>query len=245
MRSRGTVIGSVTTLRDRTELSALERELGTTRATSETLRAQTHEFANQLHTISGLLHLGEYDEVVRYVDGVAMSRTSLHDEITSRVADATVAALLIAKASLAAERGVHLHLLPASSVGKVYGAMSRDLTTVVGNLVDNALDAAAAGSGHGTPSVDVLLSEEAGSVQVTVSDNGPGVPDPELVFRQGWTTKTAAAGVDGGRGFGLALTRLVCRRRGGDVTVVNPAEGGAVFTAVLPRNPAVDREEEA
>ena len=199
MRSRGTVIGSVTTLRDRTELSALERELGTTRATSETLRAQTHEFANQLHTISGLLHLGEYDEVVRYVDGVAMSRTSLHDEITSRVADATVAALLIAKASLAAERGVHLHLLPASSVGKVYGAMSRDLTTVVGNLVDNALDAAAAGSGHGTPSVDVLLSEEAGSVQVTVSDNGPGVPDPEQVFRQGWTTKSTAG--DGGRGL--------------------------------------------
>ena len=71
MRSHGQVIGSVTTLRDRTELSALERELGTSRATSDTLRAQTHEFANQLHTISGLLQLGEYDEVVRFVDGVA------------------------------------------------------------------------------------------------------------------------------------------------------------------------------
>jgi len=229
MRSRGTVIGSVTTLRDRTELSALERELGSSRATSNTLRAQTHEFANQLHTISGLLHLEEYDEVVRFVDGVRMSRTALYDEVTSRVADATLAALLIAKASLASERGVELRLLPASHVGKVYGALSRDLTTVVGNLVDNALDAAAASPGDRSH-VEVLLVERDGCVVVTVSDSGPGVPDPEEIFRQGWSTKSTPE--DGGRGFGLALTRLVCRRRGGDVTVQNA--DGAVFTATLP-----------
>ena len=229
MRSRGTVIGSVTTLRDRTELSALERELGSSRATSNTLRAQTHEFANQLHTISGLLHLEEYDEVVRFVDGVRMSRTALYDEVTSRVADATLAALLIAKASLASERGVELRLLPESHVGKVYGALSRDLTTVVGNLVDNALDAAAASPGD-RAHVEVLLVERDGCVVVTVSDSGPGVPDPEEIFRQGWSTKSTPE--DGGRGFGLALTRLVCRRRGGDVTVQNA--DGAVFTATLP-----------
>jgi sensor histidine kinase regulating citrate/malate metabolism len=229
MRSRGTVIGSVTTLRDRTELSALERELGSSRATSNTLRAQTHEFANQLHTISGLLHLEEYDEVVRFVDGVRMSRTALYDEVTSRVADATLAALLIAKASLASERGVELRLLPESHVGKVYGALSRDLATVVGNLVDNALDAAASSPGD-RAHVEVLLVEREGCVVVTVSDSGPGVPDPEQIFRQGWSTKSTPE--DGGRGFGLALTRLVCRRRGGDVTVQNA--DGAVFTATLP-----------
>ncbi|MBA3780434.1 MAG: Spo0B domain-containing protein [Nocardioides sp.] len=230
MRSHGSVIGSVTTLRDRTELSALERELGSSRATFDTLRAQTHEFANQLHTISGLLHLEEYDEVVRFVDGVRMSRTALYDEVTSRIADATVAALLIAKASLASERGVELRLLPESHVGKVYGALSRDLTTVVGNLVDNALDAAATTAGPAPALVEVLVLERDGTVVVTVRDSGPGVPDTEQVFRQGWSTKTSPD--DGDRGFGLALTRLVCRRRGGDVTVRN--EGGAVFTAVLP-----------
>ncbi len=229
MRSRGSVIGSVTTLRDRTELSALERELGSSRATSNTLRAQTHEFANQLHTISGLLHLEEYDEVVRFVDGVRMSRTALYDEVTSRVADATLAALLIAKASLASERGVELRLLPESHVGKVYGALSRDLTTVVGNLVDNALDAAASSPGD-RPHVEVLLVEQDGGVVVTVRDSGPGVPDAEEIFRQGWSTKSTPE--DTGRGFGLALTRLVCRRRGGEVSVRN--DDGAVFTATLP-----------
>ena len=239
MRSHGSVIGSVTTLRDRTELSALERELGSSRATFDTLRAHTHEFANQLHTISGLLYLEEYDEVMRFVDGVRMSRTALYDEVTSRIADATVAALLIAKASLASERGVQLTLLPASHVGKIYGALSRDLTTVVGNLVDNALDAAAGGAGPAPARVEVLILDHDDTVEVTVRDSGPGVPDVEQVFRQGWSTKTSRE--DEGRGFGLALTRLVCRRRGGDVTVHN--DHGAVFVAVLPRS-AHDRLED-
>ena len=230
MRSHGSVIGSVTTLRDRTELSALERELGTTRATSNTLRAQTHEFANQLHTISGLLHLEEYDEVVRFVDGVRLSRTALYDEVTSRIADASLAALVIAKASLAGERGVDLQLREESRLPKVYGLLSRDLTTVVGNLVDNALDAASETPQGRPPRVELLVVGEGGDVQVRVLDSGPGVPDGDQVFRQGWSTKTAAD--EGGRGFGLALVRLVCRRRGGDVTVRN--EDGAVFTATLP-----------
>ena len=235
MHSRGAVIGTVTTMRDRTELSALERELGSSRATSDTLRAQTHEFANQLHTISGLLHLEEYDEVRDFVDGVRLSRTTLYDEVTSRVDDATLAALLIAKASLAAERGVDLRLLPDSRLPKVHGALSRDLSTVVGNLVDNALDAAGTRTDR-TPRVDVLLATMPEEVVVRVADTGPGVPDGVDVFRQGYTSKPSDE--EGGRGFGLALTQLVCRRRGGEVALRNRDSGGAEFTARLPLTPA-------
>lgn len=241
MRSRGTVIGSVTTLRDRTELSALESELGTSRAAGNTLRAQTHEYANQLHTIAGLIHLGEYDEVLGFIDGVRMSRTSLYDEVTTRIDDATVAALLIAKSSLASERGVELRLRPDSHLGKVYGALSRDLATVVGNLVDNALDAAAETPPGQRPSVTVTISDAEGRVVVEVSDTGPGVPDGEAVFRQGYSTKGPDDGGADARGFGLALTRSICRRRGGDVTL---GEGrGAVFTATLPARDARERAE--
>ncbi len=228
MRSRGRVIGSVTTLRDRTELSSLEKELGATRTTTDTLRAQTHEFANQLHTISGLIQLGEYDEVVNFVDGVSLSRTRLYDDVTSRVQDPAVAALLIAKASLAAERNVALELAEGSGLERADDELSRDLTTVVGNLVDNALDAVT-----GTPAatVRILLEDKADQVIVMVKDSGPGVAVQSLedIFTQGFTTKTSQN--DGGRGFGLALTRLVCLRRNGEVSVHN--DGGAVFTARL------------
>ncbi|WP_336715795.1 sensor histidine kinase [Arthrobacter sp. USHLN218] len=228
LRSRGKLIGSVTTLRDRTELSSLEKELGATRTTTDTLRAQTHEFANQLHTISGLIQLGEYDEVTRFVDGVSLSRTRLFDDVTSRIEDPAVAALLIAKASSAAERVVSLELDDGSALGRVDETLSRDLTTVVGNLVDNAIDAV---SGRPDAAVHIHLRDEPHRVTVTVRDSGPGVAadSVEDIFRQGFSTKDSDDG--GGRGFGLALTRLVCSRRGGGVGVRNAP--GAEFTAVL------------
>jgi len=101
---------------------------------------------------------------------------------------------------------------------------------VVGNLVDNALDAAAGTPADRKPRVDVLVTDADGRVVVRVGDSGPGVADGDAVFRQGYSTKISDE--DGGRGFGLALTRLVCRRRGGDVALTN--DEGAVFTATLP-----------
>lgn len=227
IRSRGRDIGSVTTLRDRTELSALERELGATRTVTDTLRAQAHEFANQLHVISGLIQIGEYDSVVQFVNGATLDRTRLNDEVTSRIEDPALAALLIAKSSLATERGVTLQLDPESELERVDDELSRDLTTVVGNLVDNAFDAVA-----GLPEavVKVRVEETADGVTVTVRDTGPGVAgDAGKIFKQGFTTKEP--GPSGSRGFGLALSRVVCRRSGGDLTVAN--DNGAVFTARL------------
>jgi two-component system CitB family sensor kinase len=227
--SRGRAIGSVTTLRDRTELVSLQRELDVTRTTTDTLRAQAHEFSNQLHTISGLIELDEYHEVVRYVSRLTRSQGRLNDKVTSHVDDPSVAALLIAKASQAAEQGVQLRISDGTRLGRVDQLLSADLTTVVGNLVDNALDAI----GH-VPGgwIAVEIAHENGSVLVEVRDSGPGVA-PELaeeVFEHGFTTKAATA--DGQRGIGLALIRMVCSRRGGRVSVRN--DDGAVFTAELP-----------
>jgi two-component system, CitB family, sensor kinase len=227
--SRGRPIGSVTTLRDRTELTSLQRELDTNRHVTHTLRAQAHEFSNQLHTISGLIELEEYQEVVRYVSRLSRSQARLNDEVTSRVHDPSVAALLIAKASQAAEQGVRLRVSERTRLGRVDEPLSADLATVVGNLVDNALDAI----GYAPDGwVEVEVAEEDGDVRVVVRDSGPGVA-PDLVdevFRHGYTTKAAES--DGRRGFGLALIRLVCTRRGGTVSVRN--DDGAVFTARLP-----------
>jgi two-component system CitB family sensor kinase len=226
--SRGKAIGSVTTLRDRTELVSLQRELDVTRTTTDTLRAQAHEFSNQLHTISGLIELEEYPEVVRYVSRLTRSQARLNDQVTSQIEDPAVAALLIAKASQAAERGVRLRISDGTRLGRVDEPLSADLATVVGNLVDNALDAI----GHAPDGwVAVDIAQQNGQVRVVVRDSGPGVA-PELaeeVFEHGFTTKAAA---DGRRGIGLALIRMVCARRGGQVSVRN--DDGAVFTAELP-----------
>ena len=140
----------MTTLRDRTELADLEREIGSFRSTTELLRAQAHEFANQLHTISGLIQLGEYDEVVRYVDAVSEHRAQLDLTVSRRVRDTAVTALVMAKAAQATERRVELRVSDDTSLGRLEPADSADVATVVGNLVDNAIDAAAAVRGRPT-----------------------------------------------------------------------------------------------
>jgi two-component system CitB family sensor kinase len=228
---RGRRVASVTTLRDRTELLALQSELSARESITNTLRAQTHEFHNQLHTISGLVQLGEYDEVSQLVGTLSRRRARISDAVLARVADPAVAALLIAKTSLAAERGVDLRVEEGSHLPRLDPESSTDVGTVLGNLVDNAVDASVSVGGT---SVDVDLRLDDDVVHLSVADTGPGVP-PELVgqiFRRGWSSKAATAE---GRGVGLALVQVVCERRGGAVTVHPGTDGtGAVFEARLP-----------
>ena len=228
---RGRRVASVTTLRDRTELLALQSELSARQSITNTLRAQTHEFHNQLHTISGLVQLGEYDEVLRLVGTLSRRRAEISDAVLAHVEDPAVAALLIAKTSLAAERGVDLRVREDSDLPRLDPESSTDVGTVLGNLVDNAVDASVS-VGGASVEVALLLGDDA--VQITVADTGPGVPADQVgaIFERGWSSK---ASTDEGRGVGLALVQVVCERRGGAVTVRAGADGtGAVFEAGLP-----------
>ncbi|MDX8144448.1 sensor histidine kinase [Lentzea sp. BCCO 10_0061] len=221
--------GAVVTLRDRTELLALQHELDASQHATDTLRAQAHEFANRLHTIAGLISLKEYDEVTNYIHQISSAQDQWRTEVGESIGDPAVAALLIAKASLAAERGTALRLGPDSVLGRVDEALSADLVMVLGNLVDNALDALSSLHTNGAGKwIEVGVMQLDDEVQVVVRDSGPGVA-PELaeeVFRHGFTTKAASHGE---RGIGLALIRRACLRRGGSVSV-----SGSVFTARLP-----------
>ena len=225
---RGRPIGAVTTLRDRSRLDDLTRELDGARSVSDALRAQAHEFANRMHTVAGLLELGEYDEAVGFIERASASSDELAARLTTQVGEPAVAALLLAKASYAAERGAELRVSPQAALPAGTGVDADALITVLGNLVDNALEALGGDAGE----VEVLLVPREDGVLVEVRDSGPGVAADlvDEVFRHGFTTKVAQNA--GSRGLGLALTRQACVTRGGWVQVRN--EGGAVFTALLP-----------
>ena len=231
--SGGRGIGTVTTLRDRTELVSLQSQLSSNLSITDTLRAQTHEFDNRLHTISGLVQLGEYDEVAALVGTLTRHRAEVGEQVAKRLADPAVAALVVAKHAVAQERGVTLELDPGSRLPALAPDESADLTTVLGNLVDNAVDACA---GRPDALVEVWAHADDTAVHVRVRDNGPGVPREmrEAVFVRGFSTKEE---VPGGRGLGLPLVRLICVQRGGEV-VLDDADasggGGAEFRVVLP-----------
>ena len=227
--TRGEAIGTVTTMRDSTELASMQAQLSSHKSMTDTLRAQTHEFANQLHTISGLVQLGEYDSVRDLVGTLTRRRAEINDAVTRNISDPAVAALLIAKTSLAAESGVTLVIADDSHLNALTPALATDVITVLGNLVDNAVDVSV---GSEREVVEVRV-EDTDGLHISVTDSGPGVPEHlrESIFARGVTSKPD---VPGGRGIGLALVRLVSAQLGGAVEVTDGACGGAVFEVRLP-----------
>jgi two-component system, CitB family, sensor kinase len=234
--SGGQRIGTVTTMRDSTELATMQGQLSSHKSVTDTLRAQTHEFANQLHTISGLVQLGEYDSVRDLVGALTRRRAEINDAVTQRISDPAVAALLIAKSSLAAERKVALEIATESHLGALEPALATDVITLLGNLIDNAVDVS---EGSGTAKVVVRIDDAAG-LTIAVADSGPGVPEHlrEAIFARGVSSK---AEVPGGRGIGLALVRLVTAQLGGTVEVDDAPGGGALFVVRLPQHAPTDR----
>ncbi|MCF6389183.1 ATP-binding protein [Mycobacterium sp. MBM] len=231
----GERIGTVTTMRDSTELASMQGQLSSHKSVTDTLRAQTHEFANQLHTISGLVQLGEFDAVRDLVGTLTRRRAEISDAVTRRISDPAVAALLIAKTTLAAESGVTLVIDDDTHLSALDPVLATDVITILGNLVDNAVDVS-----EGTAAKRVTVGiDDTDGLTIAVADSGAGVPEPlrEAIFARGVTSKPD---VPGGRGIGLALVRLVSAQLGGHVTVRDGATGGAVFEVRLPRvgNPA-------
>ena len=225
----GRDVGAVVTLRDHTELRSVTGELDAVRGLTDSLRSQTHEAANRLHTVVSLIEMGRAQDAVEFATTELEVAQRLTDRVVGAVGDPVVAALLLGKSAEAAERGVDLTVtgdLPSVPAGA--GVPARDLVTVLGNLVDNALDAVAGASWR---RVDVVLSGDDSVLTVAVGDSGPGLDDESAAhaLERGWSTKAGGEG----RGVGLALVVQVARRHGGEVRVGRSSLGGAEFVVTL------------
>ncbi|GHK03988.1 ATP-binding protein [Streptomyces sp. NPDC003753] len=229
---RGRELGAVVTVRDRTELIGLLRELDSVRGLTDALRAQQHEFTNRMHTLAGLLDIGDHDAAYEFAVGSAGAGQALTESVRRRIGNSLMVGLIVAKTTVAAERGVRIVLDDGSALGQDPPHLRR-LLTIVGNLLDNAVDAAADGPPPaGGRQVRLTLTEGPDHVTVRVADTGPGVPPgaAEAIFEDGWSTRPERGTAR--RGLGLALVHRLVQRHGGTVAV---SEGpGAVFTVVLP-----------
>ncbi len=222
--------GAVATLRDRTELEQLGRELDSTRGLIDALVRRTTS------TPIGCTRSWDCSNwrctTTRWSSSTRWWATTgpPREQVTEKIHDPLLAALLVGKATVAAERGVALWiadrtLLPDRLIDP------RGLVTIVGNLVDNALDAVA-GTRHAR--VEVELRAEERTAVLRVRDTGPGIPAErrELIFTDGWSTKQPPS--HGKRGIGLSLVRRLAERHGGSARVGEAHGGGAEFTVVLP-----------
>lgn len=241
----------VTTMRDHTELQELSGELVSVKSFSESMRSQTHEYANRLHMIVSLIETGETERALAFATEEIEHMAKPSDSLLGGFDHPVLAALILTKIAQAKERGISF-CFDADDLTEQLAADDRDLMTVVGNLVDNAFDVVSR--------TDVAADRKlvalrlAGSVRtgfsIEVSDDGPGIAEADVdrVFERGWSTKHEGVDADTGfgriedtsRGVGLSLVVQAVRRMGGAIDVHehgDPESGelrGAGFSVWLP-----------
>ncbi|WP_184738210.1 sensor histidine kinase [Arthrobacter sp. AZCC_0090] len=231
----GRSIGSVVTLRDRTEVEGLVRDLRSVEGLMEALRAQEHEYANRLHVVDGLLELGDVDQARNFVSRISDTSRSLGEGLRSRIEPPELAALLLAKITVADEQDVEISVTDDSQLRQPF-LETQALLTIVGNLLDNAVEIL---SEQPAPREVTIQLDDSSGIFICVTDNGPGVP-AELVgtiTADGFTTKEPRPGMR--RGIGLALVSRIVHRAGGTMDVF-PGPGGR-FEIWLPE-PHVETE---
>jgi len=231
IRRGDTIVGAVATFRDKTEINRLAEELTGVKAFVEALRVQNHENMNKLHTIAGLIQLERYQDALDYIFNITEEQQELTRFLTRNINDYSLAGLLLGKygrakelrAELVIDRNSRLRELPRNIDISV-------LVVVIGNLLENALDAVSQVQA-GPRRVYILLNGDRNGIEIKVRDTGPGISSEiqEKIFQEGFTTKGCKF-----RGLGLYLVRKYLDQVDGSVQVNCPPEGGTTFTVFIP-----------
>ena len=213
VKSQNRVIGAISTFRDKTEISQLMQRIDGMVNYVDALRAHTHEFMNKLHVILGLLNIKRYDKLEEYILQTAHNYQTDIGTIQSKVKSPVIAGFLLGKIHRAKEAGITLTLADECQIPDTANEEQvAVLVTVLGNLIENALDAM---EGQPEGEITLLLHYQNGWLSCEVSDDGPGIDSVQLetIFTKGFSTKGE------NRGVGLFLARQQIQNLGGDITV--------------------------
>ena len=224
-----TVAGAVGVLHDRTEYTRLAEDLSGTRYLVDSMRANNHDFTNKLQVILGLIQMRRYDQAAAYIENISMIQREGIRKIMDAVDEPSVAALLIGKTARASELDVDFVLREGSNYRRADVSLPAGaLVTILGNLVDNALDAMNEAGRDYQEGKELLLGiySRPGALLITVDDTGPGIPAEALahIFKKGYTTK------GDGHGTGLYQVKKLTEGLGGTVAVESQEGAGTSFT---------------
>ncbi|UHA72398.1 ATP-binding protein [Paenibacillus sp. 481] len=238
MNHQQQVVGAVSSFRSKSEMYLLTQQLSQLRTYADGLRAQTHEYSNKLYLIAGLIQLESYQEAIDIITSESNLHHNLLQFIMHEIPDPVIGGLLIGKFNRANELNVSLHIHPDSSFRDVPVTLERNqMVTIVGNLIDNAMEAVQAAGD--TKDVQIFLTDLGTDLIIEIEDTGTGIAEQYSndIFSIGFSTKAGQH-----RGFGLALVKQAVNDLHGMITY-QPREGGqgTVFTVIIPKvNPLSD-----
>ncbi|RLL43890.1 sensor histidine kinase [Oceanobacillus piezotolerans] len=224
------VSGAVASFRDKTEIVQMMNTLSEMKEYSEGLRAQTHEYANNLYVLSGLLQLGEYDEALTMIQSETAELKEQNRIVFEQIEDIKVQAILLGKLGKASEKKIKFEIDAESYIGKLpeHIQMSQ-ITIILSNLIDNAFEAV---YGSDEPIVKLFATDLGDDIIFEISDNGKGITDQEVqkLFERGFTSKSGELP----RGYGLQNVERAVKELKGIIEVTNGTKY-TVFAVYLPK----------
>lgn len=246
---KGEIVGAVATFRDKSEVTRLAEQLTGVKIYADALRSQTHEFMNRLHVILGLIHMGKYERVSDYIKEVSLQVQDEVGYVMSRIKDPVLAGFVMAKLSSAREKGIVFVLSEDTYVPEIGNVVSEsDISTILGNLIENAMDAVGATGSAGTVSavaqiyekkITVHMAVEADVLSMVICDSGEGIDDAlrELILEKGYSTRGEQ------RGLGMHLIARILEKYGGTLDIGRADIGGAKITVKIPVDMEVKRHD--
>lgn len=234
---KGQTVGAIATFRDKTEVKHLAEQLSGVKMYANALRAQSHEFMNKLHVILGLVQLKEYDDLGTYIKDIAIQQKTETSEIISDVKSPVLAGFLLGKQSYIREQGADLDIQLGSLIPNAADpAVIHELITIIGNLLNNALDAVAQ-----MPKKNITCSMrfQDRQLDIEITDTGAGMSaaDQARIFEQGYSTKGT------NRGFGLYFTQQATENLKGHMIVTSEKNEGTTFSLRIPYEPKEENDD--
>ena len=223
----------VLVLSDKSEVIRYSEELVGTRHMLNTLRANTHEFLNKLQVISGLLQMGRTEDALAYIGTISAAHEYVTGPVMQLIRNTSVAALILGKAANMRELDINLVLMRNSRLPEQSRYLSAtELVTVVGNLLENAIEATDAIPAEDLRAVTLQLTEDETGLLIMVSDTGEGIAPEHLphIFDHGFSTKAAT-----GRGVGMGRIKEIVESHGGTIDVDTEPGSGTTFTIIIGR----------
>lgn len=228
---KGNIVGAIATFRDKTEVKHLAEQLSGVKMYANALRAQSHEFMNKLHVILGLVQLKNYDELGNYIKDIAIYQQSETSEIINHIKNSVLAGFLLGKQSYIREQGASLEVNCSTTIPNTANTeVIHDLITVIGNLLNNALDAVSASD---KKNISISFRYHDGQLDIEVTDTGIGISeeDQRKMFEQGFSTKGS------NRGFGLYFVEQSLENLNGHIIVTSEKNEGTTFSLRIPYEP--------
>ncbi|CAG7615337.1 Sensor histidine kinase DcuS [Paenibacillus solanacearum] len=227
----GQTVGAVAIFQDRTEVTRMAEELTGVKAFVDALRVQSHEYMNKLHTIGGLIQLGNNEKALAYLFEATEEKGELTRFLSERIRNDSLTGLLIGKISRGRELGIDVTIDRQSRLDRFPPRLDHhDFVLLLGNLIENAFDALQQQTGR-EKHIFVSIAQDDDALSVLVEDNGPGMDatTQSQVFERGFTTKRGSS-----RGIGLYLVRGIVDKGEGTIDIDSAPDKGTSFVITFP-----------